>query len=205
MLKFKPFKIHSARILRTVTAALILQCSGCIVYRGAKLSAVTQFPPVASKKSVGVDFTYSSSINGRAKLVGLEAAEKEMAGKCIRRLEKSGLFGEISTSVVDPDLRLQINMEDVGEGSSFWMRMSGFTLCLIPCRAKDTFKISATLIDVKNNRRREVKIEEDLTMWVNIIFLPLVPFNQIDSKTEHSINMCFDNLALEIEKTGMLK
>lgn len=194
------------RVLKfAVMLTLVSMCGGCIVYRGDRVAPVSQFPQTQAKNSVDVDFAYEVMFNNRPLLAGVEKTRSEMEARCLQRLQNSRLFGEVSTNKVAPDLKVQVKMVDAGEGNFFMARLCGATLMLIPCRAKDNYKMSAVVVDARTNRREEINLEESLTLWMHILFLPVAPFNSLDKETKKLLDICFDNLALEIEKRGMLK
>lgn len=83
--------------------------------------------------------------------------------------------------------------------------LTGLTLYIIPSSATDTYKLSAVLTDVQNSHSENIELEDSITQWQEILLLPLLPFKSTIAEAGKCQNKLFDNLALEIERTGMLQ
>jgi hypothetical protein len=177
--------------------------SGCASFQGNRLNSVVSFPQVGVKKSVNVEFDLVCIMNG-ATLGISDAAKEKFANNCISRMKASNLFGEISKTVSNPDLKLEIMMEDEGAGSMGMAMLTGLTLYVIPSKVTETYRVSATLRDSKSNKKAEIKLEDSFTQWQQILLLPLLPFKSTIAEAAKCQNKVFDNLAVEVHKTGML-
>lgn len=198
---------HSAKKAYRVLCMgiLMLAISGCAAFQGNNLSAVTSFPITPVKKSLEIDLTFSASLNGNPITMGIDKGRKKLVDRCINRLQKSGLFGSVSENLSNPDLKLQVNVMDVGEVNIMLSMLTGFSLYIIPSSARDTYRLSAILTDTETFKKTEIKLEDSVTQWQQILLLPLMPFKFTIAELGKCQNKLFDNLALEIQKSGMLE
>ena len=178
--------------------------TGCASFQGNKLSSVTSFPSVQAKKTIDVDFAFSATLNDTPMTTGNEMARQKLAKKCVERLKESGLFGNVSENLANSDLNVDVKVEDVGEGSMAMAMLTGLTLYVVPSKAQDTYRLSATVTDMKSNKKAEIRLEDSVTQWQQILLLPLLPFKSTIAEANKCQNKLFDNLGLEIQKSGML-
>lgn len=192
------------RAWECVFLGLMLLTAGCASFQGNELSSVTNFPAVQTKKTIDVNLAFSASLNGAPITTGNEMARQRLAKKCVERLKQSGLFSDVSENLANPDLKVDVNVEDVGEGSMAMAALTGLTLYVVPSKARDTYRLSAKVTDMKSGKKAEIKLEDSITQWQQIFLLPLLPFKSTIAEANTCQNKLFDNLALEIQKTGML-
>jgi hypothetical protein len=150
-----------------------------------------------------LDFEYTVVVPGGSLGVVTEIQQRH-AKKCLGRLQKSGYFNEVGETVANPDLKLEVRMRDVFKANRGLTFLSVLTLCIIPCKAKNTFSLKATLTDTKTGKAHQIDLEDRVTVWGEILLLPLAPFKTTSSQTSKCQNKIFDNLALEIQKSGAL-
>lgn len=193
--------IHTARTL-LVGAALSVM-AGCASFQGHNLQPVKSFPTPSVKKTVDVDLAFGQRFNGQ-KRSPYKSAEKALQKKCVKRMTKSQLFGEVSMEQQNPDIKIRIALMDYGEGSMVGAVLTGLSFYIIPSSATDTFYLKAIVIDTQTGQQHTIELNESVTLWQEILLLPLMPFKHPMYEVNKSYNMLFDNLCLEIYKTGML-
>lgn len=192
-------------VFESLVVGAVLGAAGCASFQGNRLSAVASFPQVQTKKTADLHFAFSASTNGSPVTIGVEATRCKLASRCVARLKESGLFGNVSENLANPDLRVDVRVEDVGEGSVALAFLTGLTLYVIPSRARETYRLSATVTDMKSSRKADIKLEDHFTQWQQILLLPLLPLKPTVAEAAKCQNKLFDNLAIEIHRTGMLE
>jgi len=200
---------HHLRMAVMMNRALALTATfawltGCAAFQGGNLTAVKSYPAAKAKKSMDLDFKASVEINGYPAAGDVTALQQRWAKKCVERLRKSGYFTEVGETVSTPDLKLNVVMCDNGEANMGLAFLTGLTLYIIPSTAKDTFSVKAILTDTKTGKARQIDLEASVILWQEILLLPLAPFKTSSSQMSKCQNKIFDNLALEIQKSGAL-
>jgi hypothetical protein len=104
-----------------------------------------------------------------------------------------------------PDLKLVVDMKDIGEADMGMASLTGATFYIFPSKAVDNYVLKATLTDMKSGKVSNINLEDNVTQWQEILLLPLLPFKSTIMAIIQCQNNIFDNLAVEIQKTGALE
>ena len=88
-----------------------------------------------------------------------------------------------------------VNMN--GNTNLFLAALTGATFYIFPSYSKDTNVITAQLINNKNKHQAEIVLNDSMTMWQQILLLPLTPFKHPLAEAVSMQNDLIDNLALQ--------
>ena len=198
-------KILIKKHLTTGMISLIGLLSGCASFQGGELQKGKTFPQTHVKKSVDVDASFTMYLNGEPFTFMHDAAEKDFAEKCAKRLNKSKMFGDVSTTHPDPDIKVSVAFADLAENNLGEAFLTGLTLYLYPSSHTDNFHLSARITDMRTGRQKDIMLTDKVTMWQQLFLLPLLPFKTQPYEANKCMNNMIDNLCLEIYRTGLLE
>ena len=113
-------------------------------------------------------------------------------------MNKSGLFGEISTEQANPDIQLTMTLHKVVEDvdGSFW---------LLSLAGTYRFHMKAIVSESSSGEQSAIELEDQTEALISIFAIPLMPFKFPSYELRKFENKFFDNLCIEIYKTGMLE
>jgi hypothetical protein len=161
-------------MLCAVSVAFLFN-SGCITYTSKGLDPVATLPHVEKKPSVGINYTFSRRYNGEI-VPATDFLSERTRTRLIKAFEKTGYFCTVKLNDASAELQLDINAEFYSQGSLALAKLSGATLCLIPCRAEDGYLVTAKMLNKRTGKISELKADDSLVLWIHLIFLPCVPF-----------------------------
>ncbi len=177
----------------------LLVLNGCASFQGNQLQPVKMFPHTTVKKTVDVDFTYHT-----AGLVGPDWAGLRCEEACIYRMKKSGLFGPISTERKDPDLQIFITLNEIHELDYGCLEWSLLSLFILPTGWSTDFDMKAVVRDTHSGQQSTILLNDRRTGFMSLFMIPVMPF-RFPLRVEYKFqNRFFDNLCIEIYKTGIL-
>ena len=191
--------------LHSMMAILVLSLTGCASFQGKQLQPVKQFPEVALKKSVDIDVVFTARLNGKYITTLNEWARKTWEKRCIKQMNKSKMFGEVSESLTNPDLVVKVSVVDEGEGSMGAAVATGLTLYIIPSSMTDTFHLRAKVIDLRSGKQCKIALTDSITQYQQILLLPLLPFKSTLYEANKCISKMYDNMCIEIYRAGLLE
>lgn len=169
---------------------LFLFLIGCAGFREGGVDPITQFPHSAKKASLALNIDHATILNGNR--MTNENVRTTLKEKFLERYKKSSLFSDIETSSYDTDYTLDIQWENYGEMNTFLSVLTGLTLYIIPSSSQDTNIVKAKLINNKTKKVAEVAFHDSVTMWQEILLLPLTvfknPFVEINNMQEDLID-----------------
>lgn len=160
---------------------LITLLSGCATFRSHNIPPVEQWPPQSSNQKKSINVT----------IVGVQGALfAKWQERATKAFQDSGLFSQVKSSPKrETDLIAQVTIKLTRGGTFFnaGMRfLSGFTFFLIPSTAWDEYQVETTIYDANEKILGTYQKSEKSTLWVEILFLPLSPFMDVDS-VENSV------------------
>jgi hypothetical protein len=180
--------------------------SGCATsFQGNNLSSVKKFPAVQSAKSISVDLAFTGKLNGEPWTAKNTHNTAYLKKNCIEHLNDSGMFGDVAPELKNPDLTLQVAIINEKISSKSRQLLTAWTLFIYPYKSSDNFRLLAVLENPKTGRKEKIQLEDDVTHYQQLLMAPLALFKPYGSSLEKCKSRLFDNLCLEIEKTGMLK
>jgi len=149
--------------------------SGCISYTSQGLDRVAPLPRVEKKPSVGITYTFSRRYNGEIVPATAFLSERTQT-RLMKAFEKTGYFCTVKLNDPSAELQLDLSAELYSHGSMALAKLSGATLCLIPFRAEDGYRVTGKMLNKRTGKISEFKADDSLVMWVHLIFLPCLPF-----------------------------
>ena len=172
--------------------------AGCATFPGKVLPEVTSFPVATNKPSVNVTLSFRQNTNGQPNNIGEKTGELKLQKKVIERFEKSGLYSSVSAVDQNSDFTVTTSVIDEGSGSIGLAFLSGFTFCLIPSSATDTYKVTAVVKKNKTDVEKTIELEDSTTTWFQIFLLPLLPFKFPPAIISDVHNNIMDTLAIRV-------
>ena len=194
---------------RLTLPALLLSAlflMGCATsFQQNNLASVDAFPKVNTSKSIAVDLAFSGKLNGKPWTDNDVHNTAFLKQTCIKHMNDSGMFGTVSGGRKSSDLNLQvaiINEKIANPNEQFW---TGLTLFIIPYKSIDTFRLGAVVTNNKTGQQKKFRFEESVSYYQQLFLAPLSLFKSHDKGLEQCRERLFDNLCMEIQKSGMLK
>jgi hypothetical protein len=176
--------------------------SGCASFQGNNLNPVKTFPQTQAKRSVDVDATFEMRVNKVPSSFMKDAAEKDFGRRIVKRLNRSKMFGEVSTAHPNPDLKVSVSFADLAENDLNEAFITGLTLYIVPSSHTDNFHLSARITDMRTGRQQDFRLYDSVTMTQQLFLLPLLPFKTQPYEANKCMNKMIDNLILEIHQAG---
>ena len=175
--------------------AFILLLCGCAGFREGKVSSVRNFPQPEKKTTISISLDFKVDFNGNA--ITNQAAENKIKTKVLERFNASGLFSNVTLDATGQDYLLNIEYKDVGDTNLFMAILTGVTLYIFPSYSKDSIIVTAKLTDNHSAKQTEIVLNDSMTMWQEILLLPLTPFKHPLAEAVSMQNDLIDNLALQ--------
>jgi len=178
--------------------------NGCASFRGDQLGDIKGWPPSATqKKSISYVVTGKVSMNGN-----VADAQPPMLKAWSKSLQKAyadaTLFSTVKEGFSETDLRAEVEILDKGEGSMVLAFIAGYSLGIIPAYASDEFIVRTTFKDSEGKVLGQVSKQEDISHWIQILLLPVMPFawpNTVAEKTLYDIHRA---TLVEAHQKGMI-
>jgi hypothetical protein len=169
--------------MKTIMLVLLamVMLGGCMTFNEAMLPKVDipkqQNPEVILEIQKG---NFVQTLNGAPlrQDTSERAALNEVVEKMMNRWKERGLiadFGPAEKLNKKPDFTLIVSGARHEEGSEFLAILCGTTLDIIPASSKLTYELDLILVNHKIQRHYLVKVKNGVTMWMQLIFLPLFP------------------------------
>ncbi len=192
-------------VLRAGVLLLAAMASGCASFQGGNLDAVEAYPQVARKQTIHARLAFSGKLNGEPWTRNDARNEAYLERRCMEILETSGMFSLVTDDLATTDLHLYVALIDEKRSSAAWQTLSSLTLCLLPYRATDTFRLAAVLKDTTTGEERQIALQESVNHRQHLFLLPFAPFRTAGGELEECSDRLFENLCLEIHRTGLLE
>ena len=109
-------------------------------------------------------------------------------------------FSNIYTDPHNSDYTLDVQWENYGEMNQFLSVLTGLTFYIVPSSSKDTNIVTAKLINNKTKKEQTVMLQDGVTMWQEILLLPLVFFKNPFVEINDVQNDLIDNLIIWTHK-----
>ena len=180
------------KLLCFVVVAFLCGCAG---FREGNISSINTFPQPDKKPSINITLDFIMNMNGNT--VTNQAVENKIKSKIVERFNASGLFSNVTLDSSGQEYSLNIKYEDRGDTNLFLAALTGATFYIFPSYSKDTNVITAQLINNKNKHQAEIVLNDSMTMWQQILLLPLTPFKYPLAEAVSMQNDLIDNLALQ--------
>ena len=178
--------------------AMALLHTGCISYSGKGLPRVESFPRPEVRPSVDVAYSFQTFSNGK-EFNATDFFRERYQKMMINRFEASGLFSSVRSADANSDLLVTVAVTHRGSGSLFLAKLCGATLGLIPCRAEDEYRVSASVFDRMTKSTSAVEVVDSQVLWIHCFLIPAMPFFDNDKTVERDIvNNLMDTLALGV-------
>jgi hypothetical protein len=165
----------------------MVMLSGCMTFNQKMLPKVDipkqENPAVIVETKTGDFVTTFYGASKRGDMSGttvLDGVIKTM----MNRWKKRGLiadFGPAGELDKKPDFTLIVSGVRDEEGSEFLATLCGATLGIIPALSKLIYDLDVELVNNKTQQHYFVKVKNGVTMWMEIIFLPLFPIYWVGS------------------------
>lgn len=189
-------------MLGLLAASLLTGCASS--FQGGKLDRVKGFPPVASRKSVKVDLIFTGKLNGKPWTAMDKHNTVYLKQQCVQHMKDSKMFGLVSPGLKNPDLLLSVALINEKEESSGRQLLTALTLYIFPYKSTDTFRMLAIVRDPRTGASQRIMLEEEVSHWQQLLLIPLSPFKRPTGAIDNCTERLFDNLCLEIQKSGLL-
>ena len=91
----------------------------------------------------------------------------------------------------DTDLRAEVNVRDIGQGSKGMAFLSGFTLTLFPATGDDIFVVETNIKDKDGQTLGSVYKTETVSLWIQFFLIFIMPFywpETVAQETLYDIN-----------------
>ncbi len=180
------------KLICCIVMAFLCSCAG---FREGKVSSINTFPQPDKKPSLNISLDFIVNMNGNT--ITNQATENNIKAKVIERFKASGLFSNVTLDSSGQEYSLNIKYEDRGDMNVFLSVLTGATLYIFPSYSKDTNIITAQLVNNKNKHKTEIVLNDSMTMWQQILLLPLTPFKHPLAEAVSMQNDLIDNLALQ--------
>ena len=162
-----------------VCGLLVFAASGCASFRGGELAETTPWPPVASptKKSVSLVLAGGTvSVNGNP-----TDASPMMLQQWREKVEKtyadSSLFSAVLPESAPADVRAEVHVSDIGEGSMGLAFLCGFTMFIIPATAIDHFTMKTDFKNANGDVLATIEKSDSSRLWMQLFLVFVMPFN----------------------------
>ena len=172
----------TARIARrfVVYTMLLVFTTGCVMLRAGELPRVSPWPPASASIKKTVSITVAS---GQSLMNGSPGEPPPAMVERRRELVQaeyagSGLFAGVVPDGHSADLRADVIISEDGEGSQVLAFISGFTLGVIPARAKGRMTMQTTFRNADGDTLARIEKSETTTMWIQILLIFAMPFNR---------------------------
>ncbi len=194
------------RIAAYTLPLIALFLTGCATsFQQNNLTAIEEFPAVYTAKSVSVNLAFTGKLNGKPWTENDIHNATYLKIRCIKHLNDSKMFGDISSGNKNANLTLQIaiiNEKIANPNEQFW---TGLTLFIIPYKSIDTFRLGAVIVNNKTGQQEKFRLEESVAYYQQLLLAPLSLFKSHDKGLKQCRERLFDNLCMEIHDSGILK
>lgn len=177
---------------------LFLFLSGCAGFRDGGVSVINNFPSQQKRTNLALNISHAMILNGNR--MTNENVRVKLTEKFMERFKKSGVFSNIDTDPYNSDYTLDVQWENYGEMNQFLSVLTGLTFYIVPSSSKDTNIITAKLINNKTKKEETVMLQDGVTMWQEILLLPLVFFKNPFVEINDMQNDLIDNLIIWTHK-----
>ncbi|MDF7807795.1 hypothetical protein P4E94_10135 [Pontiellaceae bacterium B12219] len=193
-------------ILQFSALAALIVLSGCASsFQKDELDEISTYPAVQQQPSVYLDLAFGGKLNGKLWTETDKQNQDYLRNRCIQKLEESGLFSTISDSKENTDLQLYVAIIDNKIVDSSKMPISALTLFLVPYTTTDNFRMLALIKKSNTGDQVKVSLSSSVDHRQALWLAPLAPFKTSKSAIEICTDRIFENLCMEIYKTGWIK
>jgi hypothetical protein len=167
-------------VTRLVALALLAFAgAGCAAFRGGELAPSTSWPPApaAQRKTVSLILAGGTvTMNGAP-----TDAAPAMVAKWREEVQKayvdSGLFSAVLQEGNVSDVRAEVRISDVGEGSQVLAFFCGFTMFLIPATANDRITMHTDFKNAEGDVLASIEKSDSMRLWMQTFLVFIMPFN----------------------------
>ncbi|MCU1715777.1 hypothetical protein [Pseudomonas sp. 5P_3.1_Bac2] len=155
-----------------------LSLSGCLSYSQHQLAAVDNWPlsPGAARPSVHLKITTEYRFNGHQSYANTDYAKLEAI--ILKQYQDSGRFSRATTQQEKSDLYISVHLTNHERGSIAAAILTGATMYLIPSTHSNELTMQTRIKDQDGNLLGEVKKQETITTWLQLLMVFAIPFNQ---------------------------
>lgn len=161
-----------------ILAWLGFATAGCAAFRGGELAGSTSWPPSpsATKKSVSLILAGGTvSVNGNP-----TDAAPAIVAKWREEVHKayadSGLFSAVLQEGNLADVRAEVRISDVGEGSQALAFICGLTMFLIPATAVDRITMHTDFKNAEGDVLASIEKSDSVRLWMQTFLVFVMPF-----------------------------
>ncbi|MCA9470021.1 MAG: hypothetical protein KC643_31870 [Nitrospira sp.] len=169
---------HRYRVFLVFTVVITFGLAGCASFREGTLPPPSSWPPALAqgKKSISVIVTGEAMMEGRRGDVPLQMVQQWQV-PTIKAYRDSGLFSEVKAGPAQTDLRAEVHIRDMGEGSKGMAIVSGLTLTLFPATGHDRLVVQTTIKDANGENLGTFEKTETVNFWIQFFLIFIMPFN----------------------------
>jgi hypothetical protein len=185
---------------------LVVALSGCASsFNTGALAPVSEYPPVAVKKTVYVDLAFSGKLNHKDWPENDERNQTFLKQRCMEHLTDSGMFSFTSDDLNSTDLRLYVAIINNKQTDLKKQTLCALTLFIVPYTSTDTFRLMALLKDARTGEETTIKLKDGVKHRQSIFLAPLAPFKASDDALAECTDRLLQNLCLEINRSGFIE
>ncbi|MBX8487401.1 hypothetical protein K5D47_13940 [Pseudomonas cichorii] len=175
--KNKDISVNKFLALLAIVFSLSLQ--GCMTYSHHELTPAGQWPLAAAKQEkpavylkVLAEYAHNdNAMNTNTNIAGLEKL-------LLQEFKDSQRFSGVTTEQQSSDVYVTATLRNHEEGNLAGAFLTGFTLFLIPNTFDNTLSLELTFRDKDGKKLGQVRKQEKLTTWVQLLLIFAVPFNE---------------------------
>lgn len=170
------YPVVNKSIKHLLAMLVLLQLTGCAVFRGGELEDVSKWPPEKSQtRAVSVVVSGKIAMNGKS-ADAQPAMVKQWETIMVDTYKDSGLFSDVSKGMSGSDLRAEITIKDEGKANMGLAFLTGLTLYIIPSRAQDTFIVQTTFRNADGEILGTIEKRESVVVWQQLFLVFVGPF-----------------------------
>jgi hypothetical protein len=177
--------------------------TGCVAMRE---KPSLQLPSIeSSQPSVYLTVSYAQFKNGERWAFMNETSRRSLLKTARRKLEQSGLFGDVHTEPAKTDLQIHCALRadyTPESGGEFWLNV--FTFLLYPTDSSWEYTLDTTVLDRRANQKEHVRANDIMTINSSLLFLVAAPFNSIPACSKEIDKYLFESSIVQIARRGLL-
>lgn len=167
------------KFLALLAIVFSLSLQGCMTYSHHELTPVGQWPLAQTKQdkpTVYLKMLAEYALNDNAMNTNTNIAKVEKI--VLQELQDSQRFAKVTTEQQSSDLYVTATLRNHEEGNLAGAFLTGFTLFLIPNTFDNTISLELTFRDKDGNKLGQVRKQEKLTTWLQVLLIFAIPFNE---------------------------
>lgn len=183
---------------KILLVAIISVLSGCVSFTSSNTPKVDIIQGIGSRPNVLLKVNTFSTTNGTVASWKQFELNRKLGRKLKQTFNESGMFGEVSESVKNPDYKLDVVVKDTYTECAACNILNIVTLSIIPSWANEKFYYQAHLVNTKTNKNTSFDYYETSKEVRQLFMLFAYPFMyNAEDKLHKNV---FNNLVLDVAK-----